>query len=92
MKDIKHFRKHVRHHEDTNEYFCDICGQKAPHKIALQNHKRRVHFTERTHKCNLCEKSFKTKLNLKVTSVKIDQKKASKYPKDCKLRKNLNFD
>lgn len=48
------------HPEDTNvKYDCEICGKKSPSQRALKNHMDYVHKCERTHKCSLCEKSFK---------------------------------
>lgn len=45
---------------------CPHCDKISPTRNALTTHIRGVH-TERTHKCHLCEKSFKAATALKVS-------------------------
>ncbi|XP_073812559.1 uncharacterized protein isoform X4 [Musca autumnalis] len=53
------------HTAADKEHRCDICGMCASSPSGLYQHKRFKHNTQRTHKCTMCEKAFKTNMILK---------------------------
>lgn len=55
----------TRHVESNKTYTCDYCGKRAPNKGALKSHQKYVHLSEKSYKCNMCNKAFKRSLTLK---------------------------
>lgn len=60
---MKHIKRH--HNDDNTQYICNVCGKQSPNKSALYTHQKKVHFTERMHKCAICDKAFKDEKTLK---------------------------
>ncbi|XP_075166564.1 uncharacterized protein LOC142238735 isoform X6 [Haematobia irritans] len=59
--------RHVLNMHTTadSEHRCDICGFVSSTRSATRQHKRFKHNPEKRHKCNMCEKAFKTPTLLK---------------------------
>lgn len=56
-----------KHADDANiPSSCHICGSWHETKASLQYHIRYTHNLKKDFKCNLCDKTFKLKINLKV--------------------------
>ena len=64
-------RKHVE--KKIEPVSCDICGSWHETKARLQKHIRYNHKTKRDLQCNFCDKTFKIKINLVVSSNEIIQ-------------------
>lgn len=65
LKHEEMLRQHKMRHRETVQT-CPICGRQSKNRKSLASHLKRVH-TEALFKCNVCEKSFKRQLALKVT-------------------------
>lgn len=65
----QHMLAHVynMHTAADIEHRCDLCGFCASSPSALYQHKRFRHDPEKKHKCSVCDKSFKTRVQLKVS-------------------------
>ncbi|XP_058976042.1 zinc finger protein 287 isoform X7 [Musca domestica] len=63
----QHMLAHVynMHTAADIEHRCDLCGFCASSPSALYQHKRFRHDPEKKHKCSVCDKSFKTRVQLK---------------------------
>lgn len=66
LKSKDSLRSQLRRHNDT-QHACQYCQKKTPNRQALANHILYVH-SEKTHKCTLCDKTFKAAMGLKVGS------------------------
>lgn len=64
-KDLK--LHNLKEHAETafKMYLCDLCGAKFKERKVLNAHRRYVHSDERPEVCTSCNKSFKTKSQLK---------------------------
>lgn len=68
LKHESSLRCHMkRHHgdEDGVKHVCEMCGKESPNSVALYMHKKYVHWSERIHKCHICEKAYKEEKTLK---------------------------
>ncbi|XP_052859867.1 transcription factor grauzone-like [Anopheles cruzii] len=59
-------KKHVlaKHTTFDEEFICTECGSRYPHKLALDNHKRKVHIEEK-YECEFCGRRFKNTVSLR---------------------------
>ncbi|XP_058059594.1 transcription factor grauzone-like [Anopheles bellator] len=59
-------KKHVlaKHTTFDEEFICTECGSRYPHKLALDNHKRKVHIEEK-YECEFCGRRFKNTISLR---------------------------
>ncbi|XP_064632689.1 uncharacterized protein LOC135491004 isoform X1 [Lineus longissimus] len=55
---------HMKIHSDVREFTCPECGQEFRHKAHMQSHLRR--HTGDLFECQLCERTFTIKTNLKI--------------------------
>ena len=64
------------HSGDQNNVFCEICGKQFRLLTSLWSHKQ-IHFGEKDFKCDLCNKSFRTKSGVinHITEVHLDIRK-----------------
>lgn len=56
-----------RHLNNLEKHQCSLCEHVSTSANALRTHFRRNHIAQKIHKCDLCEKAFKTRIQLKVS-------------------------
>lgn len=56
---------HLDHDEVQEAFLCDLCGSEFKEKKVLNAHKKYVHTDNRPEKCTHCDRTFKTKSQLK---------------------------
>lgn len=69
--DKKAYTMHLRTHLEKRKE-CSECGKKFKDQWSLQNHHVRLHTSEKNHKCDICEKTFKLIIDLKLHRKKHD--------------------
>lgn len=64
------FQTHVNKHSSELQK-CPHCEKISPNPNALNQHIKLLHLIQPTHKCNLCDKSFKVITSLKVCFISL---------------------
>lgn len=54
----------MRRHRDMRKHDCSQCGKVCSTRSSLAAHVRYVHLKISDHKCNICQKEFRRKLEL----------------------------
>lgn len=61
----RNLKIHIQAIHSDNKFECELCFKVFSFKSAKERHLKVVHYNQKQHQCNVCEKSFGTRYDLK---------------------------